>query len=95
VAANWTVRAGIAYDQAPVPDSTRTPRLPDNDRTWIALGAGWDATQALHVDLGYAHLVAKDATLDQNAGNALAYGLLAGTQKTHIDIFAAQLAVKF
>ncbi len=95
VAANWTVRAGIAYDQAPVPDSTRTPRLPDNDRTWIAVGAGWDATSVVHVDLGYAHLVAKDAPLNQAAGNAVAYGLLDGTQKTHIDIVAAQVAVKF
>lgn len=95
VAANWTVRAGIAYDQAPVPSSTRTPRLPDNDRTWFAVGAGWDPTSALHVDLGYAHLMAKNAPLNQNAGSAAAYGLLAGTQKTHIDIVAAQLALKF
>ena len=95
VAANWTVRAGIAYDQAPVPDATRTPRLPDNDRTWIALGTGWDPSSALHVDLGYAHLMVKNAALNQNAGNPLAYGLLAGTQKTSIDIVAAQLAVKF
>ena len=95
VGANWTLRAGVAYDQAPVPDSTRTPRLPDNDRTWIAVGAGWDPTSALHFDVGYAHLTAKNAALNQNAGSAAAYGLLAGTQKTHIDIVAAQLAVKF
>jgi len=95
VAANWTVRAGVAYDQAPVPDSTRTPRLPDNHRTWIAVGAGWDPSSALHVDLGYAHLMAKDAPLNQAAGSAAAYGLLDGTQKTRIDIVAAQVAVKF
>jgi long-chain fatty acid transport protein len=92
---SWTLRGGLGYDQAPVPDVTRTPRMPDSDRTWIALGAGWDPTDALHLDLGYAHLFAKSASLDQAAGSAAAYGLLAGTQKTRIDIFAAQLNYKF
>lgn len=95
VAPNWTLRAGIAYDRGPVPDETRTPRLPDKHRTWLAVGAGWDATSAAHVDLGYAHLWVKDAPLDQDAGNAAAYGLLVGAQKTKIDIFAAQLSYKF
>lgn len=93
--ASWTLRGGLGYDQAPVPDVTRTPRMPDADRTWIALGAGWDPTEALHLDLGYAHLFVKNASLDQAAGSAAAYGLLAGTQKTRIDIFAAQLNYKF
>lgn len=95
VAADWTVRAGVAYDQGPVPDSTRTPRLPDNDRTWLALGAGWSPTSSVHVDLGYAHLFVKNAALNQSAGSAPTYGVLLGTQKTQIDIVAAQLSVKF
>ena len=37
--AQWTVRAGAAFDQSPIPDSTRSPRIPGEDRTWIALGA--------------------------------------------------------
>ena len=95
VSAHWTVRAGVAYDQSPVPDSTRTPRLPDNDRTWIALGAAWSPSEAVKVDVGYAHVFVKDAPLDQNGGSAPTYGVLVGAQNTKIDILAAQLSVKF
>ena len=35
----WKLRAGLAYDQTMVPDQFRTPRLPDNDRTWVSVGA--------------------------------------------------------
>ena len=31
----WTFRGGLAFDQTPVRDAERTPRLPDNDRTWL------------------------------------------------------------
>ena len=92
---HWTVRAGVARDQAPVPDSTRTPRLPDNDRTWLAVGAAWNPSDAVRVDLGYAHLFVKNAPLNQNAGSTPTYGMLVGEQKTKIDILAAQLSVKF
>ena len=34
---NWLVRGGVAYDQSPVRDAERTPRLPDNDRTWLTM----------------------------------------------------------
>src|SRR4029450_8986937 len=33
----WTFRGGVAFDQTPVRDAERTPRLPDEDRTWLAL----------------------------------------------------------
>ncbi len=91
----WTLRAGVAHDQAPVPDSTRTPRLPDNDRTWIAVGAAWRPSERVQVDAGYAHLFVKDAALEQDGGSVPSYGMLVGEQKTKIDIFAAQLSIRF
>ena len=47
----WTFRGGLAFDQSPVRDAQRTPRLPDNDRTWVALGAQYRFTATLRVDL--------------------------------------------
>ncbi|MCC7461828.1 MAG: outer membrane protein transport protein [Gammaproteobacteria bacterium] len=95
LSSSWTVRAGVAFDQAPVPDSTRTPRLPDGDRTWIALGAAWNPSDAVRVDVGYAHLFVKGAPLNQDGGSAPSYGVLVGEQKTKIDILAAQFRVRF
>ena len=32
----WKLRGGFAFDKSPVQDAFRTPRLPDEDRTWLA-----------------------------------------------------------
>jgi long-chain fatty acid transport protein len=92
---NWKLRTGIAYDQTPVPDATRTPRLPDTDRYWIAGGASWSPTHAITIDFGYAHLFAKKVPINQNAGNTLQSGLINGEQSTAIDIATVQAGYKF
>jgi long-chain fatty acid transport protein len=90
-----TLRAGTAYDNTPVPDATRTPRLPDTDRVWVTLGGRWQSTDALLVDFGYAHLFSSDVPLRQNAGNTAASGLLLGNQESGINIVTAQLLYRF
>jgi long-chain fatty acid transport protein len=91
----WKLRGGVAYDETNVPDSTRTARLPDSDRTWIALGAQWNPGGTFVVDVGYAHLFADDAALNQDDGSATARGFLVGEQQSAIDIVSAQLSYKF
>lgn len=91
----WKLRTGLAFDETNVPDSTRTARLPDADRAWIALGAQWNPGGSLVVDVGYAHLFVDDAPLNQNDGSTPANGLLVGEQQSSIDIISAQLSYKF
>jgi long-chain fatty acid transport protein len=91
----WKLRAGVAYDETNVPDSTRTARLPDSDRTWVALGAQWNPGGSFVVDVGYAHLFTDDGPLNQNDGSTTARGLLLGEQQSDIDIVSAQLSYKF
>ncbi|MFI4914444.1 MAG: OmpP1/FadL family transporter [Steroidobacterales bacterium] len=90
----WTLRSGVALDQSPVPDATRTPRLPDRSRTWLAVGTSWSPSPSSKLDLGYAHLFLSDASLNQDAGSAAAYGLLNGSQRSHIDIVGLQGTVR-
>jgi long-chain fatty acid transport protein len=90
-----TLRAGVAFDETPVPDETRTPRLPDSDRTWVAIGARWQPSPAMLLDFGYAHLFSDTVPLDQDAGNATASALLNGHQHSDIDIVSAQLVYRF
>lgn len=52
----WTFRAGYAFDETPTTLATRTPRLPDEDRTWYAIGASWQATPNLEVNFAYTYL---------------------------------------
>lgn len=91
----WKLRGGLAYDETNVPDSTRTARLPDSERTWVAIGAQWNPGDAWVVDVGYAHLFADDAALNQDDGNAPARGFLIGQQESAINIVSAQLSYKF
>jgi long-chain fatty acid transport protein len=91
----WKLRGGVAYDETNVPDSTRTARLPDSDRTWVAVGAQWNPGNSWVVDVGYAHLFAKDASMSQDDGNAAARGFLLGEQESAVDIVSAQVAYKF
>jgi long-chain fatty acid transport protein len=90
-----TLRAGVAFDETPVPDETRTPRLPDTDRTWVAIGARWQPSPALSMDFGYAHLFSDTVPLNQDAGNAAASALLNGEQHSDVDIVSAQLVYRF
>lgn len=93
------LRVGAALDKSPVPDSTRTPRLPDKDRTWLSVGTKLAVTNNTSVDLGYSRVTAKDAPLNQSDGYTAAQGypsgLIVGKQETHIDIFGAQATVSF
>jgi long-chain fatty acid transport protein len=88
-------RFGLAYDQSPVKDDYRTPRLPDNNRTWISVGAQYALTKNSAFDWGYAHLFVKDAPINNTAGNPAGYGLLNGNYKDSVDIFGVQYAVNF
>jgi long-chain fatty acid transport protein len=90
-----TLRAGVAYDETPVPDDTRTPRLPDSDRTWAAIGARWQPSEAVTLDFGYAHLFSDTVALDEDAGNVAASGLINGRQHSNVDIVSAQLVYRF
>jgi long-chain fatty acid transport protein len=90
-----TLRAGAAYDNTPVPDATRTPRLPDADRLWLTTGGRWQPTDSLLIDFGYAHLFGETVQLNQNAGSTAASGLLLGEQESDIEIVSAQLTYRF
>lgn len=35
------LRAGFAYDEGAASTAFRTVRIPDTDRKWLSLGAGW------------------------------------------------------
>jgi long-chain fatty acid transport protein len=104
--AGWQVnklvklRVGAALDKTMVTDTvTRTPRLPDEDRTWVSAGAKFAVTDNFNVDVGYMHVFVKDADLDQsdNSASVLGYtsGRLLGQQQTKIDILGLQATVSF
>jgi len=88
----WTVRTGFAWEKSPITDLVRTPRLPDNDRTWYSVGATNQLTQRIVVDLGYSFIDVKDTPINITAasGNPWFAGGVSyvGTASSHVHIFA-------
>ena len=56
-----TLRAGVAVDTTPTYDDTRSPRVPDSTRKWLAFGIGYKATERFEVNAGYAHIFVNKA----------------------------------
>jgi long-chain fatty acid transport protein len=89
------LRTGVAFDEAPVPDEQhRTPRIPDNDRTWITLGMTHTSSDRLSFDVGYAHLFIKDSTINNTTEASIAHNIQ-GEYANKVDILSAQLNYKF
>ncbi len=60
---DWLFKAGFTYDEEPIADDEhRTPRIPGNDRKWMAFGADYQITDDVLVGLSYAHLFVSDAS---------------------------------
>ena len=88
----WKARIGVALDRAPVTDQYRTPRIPDNDRTWLALGGQYKMSAAGAFDVGYAHLFVKDSAMNQ----AVQAGVnVIGNYKNSVDILSVQYTHNF
>ena len=93
----WRLRGGMAWDQSPVRDEFRTPRLPDANRIWFSGGAQYLVDNAMRLDFGAAYLRSSRAAIDKRGDppNTAAYGLLNGRYDSHTLIVSAQLAYAF
>lgn len=59
------LRAGVAFDESPAPDSSkRIANLPDNDRTWYSIGAGYSFANGVVLDAAYTYVDIKDARMN-------------------------------
>ena len=81
----WVLRTGFALDESPTTDADRTVRIPVGDRKILSVGAGWNATENLTVDVAYAYLREDQSEVNYDDYNArfrnTAHGLSA--QVTH------------
>lgn len=94
---NLSFRFGVAYDQTPVPDRTRTPFVPDEDRTWVSVGLEYKVGAASHLSVGYTHFFVKDASLNlttADPNNALR-GNLSGEYEIRAEFLAVQYRSTF
>ncbi|MCL1162910.1 outer membrane protein transport protein [Shewanella chilikensis] len=91
----WLLRAGVALDKTAVDDEYRTITIPDTDRLWFSVGAGYAPSKNLTVDLGLTYIRAHgDAPINETQelmglaqvafqGDASGHVWLAGLQVTY------------
>ncbi|HJV51500.1 MAG TPA: outer membrane protein transport protein [Noviherbaspirillum sp.] len=89
----WKLRGGIAYDQSPVQAEFRTPRIPDNDRIWLAFGAQYKPSRQDSWDFGYAHLFVHDSSI--NKAEPPVGGTLIGNYNNDVNILSVQYSRAF
>jgi len=59
-----TLRLGFAYDETPISSDDRSPRIPDDNRYWLATGFQWKPVDWMAIDFAYAHLFVNNSTVD-------------------------------
>ncbi len=92
---NWKLRVGVAYDQSPVGDQYRAARLPDDNRTWLSLGAQYRLSKDAMIDVGYAYLWVDDSSTNNNGGSLAAKGRLQGNYNNDVNILGIQYSQSF
>lgn len=96
-----TLRGGISFEETPITDaSLRTPRIADADRIWLAIGASYEMTETLSVDLSFTHLIIDDPSIDYvknfpNNPHAGDSSLLKGDYDASVNILSAQFNMVF
>jgi long-chain fatty acid transport protein len=89
----WKLRGGLAWDQSPVRDEFRTPRIPDANRTWLAFGAQYKPTRRDTWDFGFAHLFIKDSSI--NKAEPPVGGTLVGGYEGDVNMVSVQYSRAF
>jgi long-chain fatty acid transport protein len=62
----WTLRAGFSVDQSPANNQNRSPRIPTGDRKVFSLGAGWNPSDDMTIDVAYSYLMEEDVKIHQS-----------------------------
>lgn len=104
-----TLRAGYAYDEGAARDGLnadasadagldvtwRTLSIPDTDRQWLTLGAGYRASEQLSIDASLAYLRGDDETIREYADVPVPTYFDGGTTNTEAWLFGLALNYRF
>ena len=95
VSPDWVLRAGIAHDGTPSDPKRPSARIPDNDRTFYALGAtfaGPDALGGLQIDAALTRIAVNDTAFARTdtTGNRLR-----GTVTSDVTIVSVGVTKRF
>jgi long-chain fatty acid transport protein len=89
----WKFKAGVSYDQSPIPnDTVRPTSLPDNDRVSGSIGAQYRFSARTTVDVGYSHLFFHPSI---NNSTDPKKGTVIGSWQTSADLLGVQISYRY
>lgn len=99
----WTFRAGYMFDESPTSNEYRTPRIPDEDRNWFAIGASYKYNDQLNLDAGYTYIIVDKASINLSesiagpptSATSVIDNLSGEYEDSNVNIFSLQAVYKF
>ena len=88
-----TMRAGVGYEISPIDENVRSPRLADDDRIWLSLGASYQWNERLSLDVGDSYIFAANETKLRVVPGNPSYNPLVGPLVADVDSDAHILSV--
>jgi long-chain fatty acid transport protein len=92
---DWTLRAGVGFDESPVVDAFRDTGVPDKDRYMVGVGFGYQIAPSVSLDVGYAHyFAAGHATMNESVNRIepiTGAVILNGRYDNHLDYLSISL----
>ncbi|MSP53639.1 MAG: hypothetical protein EXR81_05245 [Gammaproteobacteria bacterium] len=94
-------RFGLEYDETPTVNAYRELRLPDSNKFNVAMGAHFQPSTRLGLDIGYEHVFAQAVNVDKvtpltDVGKVLIINqIIKGVFNNSADIMGAQLTYNF
>jgi long-chain fatty acid transport protein len=91
----FTLRAGYAEDSTPTHIETRTPRLPDADRTWWSIGATWSPSESWELNAGYTKIEVDDPEIALSPSLATSGSSLVGAYDSSVNLWGLSAQYRF
>ena len=88
-----TLRTGYTFEESAVGSAeVRTPRVPDNHRNWVSIGAGYQFNNGVELDASYSHLFIKDTPINNVSSSGTT---LKGEFESSADILSVQATYRY
>lgn len=92
----WVIRGGIGYDNQPMPDATRSVRLPAGDRTLLSFGTTWSPMSNLDIDASFMYISEQTVRVHQTGTTALGSPIdYSAKFDNNVSLFSLQASWKF
>ena len=91
------LRIGAAYDESPINDNFRTPRLPGGDRYWTSFGVDYEPTNWFGLNASFTHIFVDDGDirLTTDGVDNTFRGNLSGKYENRVDVGTVAATIRF